>query len=82
MSSALKQDNCKNMAARRREYGEDTMTSGRQSTVGLYGVVSFKHRLVAQAIPFCISTLLIKYLDKYSILSMVIHRQLKVPPYS
>ena len=38
------------------------MPSGRQSTLGLYGVISFKHQLVAQAIPFCISTLLIKYL--------------------
>ena len=38
------------------------MTSGRQSTLGLHGVVSFKHRLVAQTILSCISILLIKYL--------------------
>ena len=41
------------------------MTSGRQSTLSLYGVVSFKafkDQLVAQEIPFCISALLIEYL--------------------
>ena len=38
------------------------MTSEHQSTLGLYGVVPFKHRLVAQVIPFCVSTLPIKYL--------------------
>ena len=41
------------------------MTSGHQSTLSLHGVVSFTHQLVAQAIPFCISTLLVCIVESW-----------------